>query len=61
MTIRPSSEIQEAMRRQEKMRALAEELRAVERERQSGSKDYTLEEVSAFLDEVIAEVAGARK
>lgn len=42
--------------RREKMLKLREELLAVEEDRARGVKDYTLAELSAYLDEVIDEV-----
>lgn len=42
----------EAFTRREKMLKLREELLAVEEARTNGAKDYTLEEVSAYLDEI---------
>lgn len=43
----------ETYNRREKMLKLREELLAVEEDRAKGVKDYTLEELSAYLDEVI--------
>lgn len=43
----------EAFVRREKMLKLREELLAVEEARANGARDYTLEEVSSFLDEII--------
>lgn len=43
----------EAFTRREKMLKLREELLAVEEARANGEKDYTLEEVSEYLDEII--------
>lgn len=51
----------ETYNRKEKMLKLREELMAVEADRRAGVRDYTVEEVSAFLDEVIAEVARGRE
>lgn len=45
----------ETYNRREKMLKLREELLAVEEDRANGVKDYTLEELSAYLDEVIKE------
>lgn len=45
----------ETYTRREKMLKLREELLAVEEDRARGVKDYTLEELSAYLDEVIKE------
>ena len=43
----------EAFVRREKMLRLREELLAVEEARAYGAKDYTLDELSEYLDEVI--------
>lgn len=44
----------ETYNRREKMLKLREELLAVEEDRMRGVKGYTIDEVEAFLDEVIA-------
>lgn len=44
----------ETYSRREKMLKLREELLAVEEDRMRGVKGYTVDEVEAFLDEVIA-------
>lgn len=41
---------------QEKMLALSEELLAVEKKRAMGTPGYTLDELDAYLDDVIAGV-----
>lgn len=46
----------ETYTRREKMLKLREELLAVEEDRANGVKDYTLDELSAYLDKVIGEV-----
>lgn len=46
----------ETYNRREKMLKLREELLAVEEDRVRGSKGYTLDELDAYLDEVLAEV-----
>ena len=46
----------EAFTRREKMLALREKLLAVEENRQSGAKGYSIEEVDALLENVIDEV-----
>ena len=46
----------ETYNRREKMMKLREELLAVEEDRLHGSKGYTVKEVSAYLDQVIAGV-----
>lgn len=46
----------ETYNRREKMLKLREELLAVEEDRANGVKDYTLEELGAYIDEVIGEV-----
>ena len=45
----------ESFNRREKMLKLREELLAVEEDRINGSKGYTLDELDAYLDDVIAE------
>lgn len=45
----------EAFERREKMLKLREELLQVEADRLAGVKDYTLNELSAYLDDVIGE------
>ena len=45
----------ETYTRREKMLKLREELLAVEEDRVNGSKGYTLDELDAYLDDVIAE------
>lgn len=46
----------EAFTRREKMLALREKLLAVEENRQSGAKGYSIEEADALLENVIDEV-----
>ena len=45
----------ETFTRREKMLKLREELLAVEEDRINGSKSHTLDELDAYLDDVIAE------
>ncbi len=45
----------ESFTRREKMLKLREELLSVEEARLSGQRDYTLEELEAYLDEIIHE------
>lgn len=46
----------ETYNKREKMLKLREELLAVEEDRMQGRKGYTLDELEAYLDEVISEV-----
>ncbi len=46
----------EAFSRREKMLALREKLLAVEENRQSGAKGYTIDELDSILDKAINEV-----
>ena len=45
----------ESFSRREKMLKLSEELLSVEEERMAGNKGYTLDELEAYLDQVIEE------